>query len=74
MASWLAWATMASPIQLSVPAYKLVAHTIHFPLDCRFLLQIHRRNVCRVNGLQNIPPLLPSGDHARVQNSWHLLE
>ena len=28
----------------------------------------------RVNGLHNIPPLLPPGDHARVQNSWHLLE
>ena len=28
----------------------------------------------RVNGLHNIPPLLPPGDHAHVQNSWHLLE
>ena len=39
-----------------------------------FLAAIHRRNVCRVNGLHNIPPLLPPGDHPCVQNSWHLLE
>ena len=35
---------------------------------------IHHRNVCTVNGLHNTPLLLPPGDHARVQNSWHLLE
>ena len=29
----------------------------------------HRCNVCRVNGLHNIPHLLPPGDHTRVQNS-----
>ena len=40
----------------------------------RFPVTIHRCNVCRVNGLHNIPPLLPPGDHARVQNSSHLLE
>ena len=39
-----------------------------------FPIAVHRRNVCRVNGLHNIPPLLPPGGHARVQNSWHLLE
>ena len=39
-----------------------------------FAIGIHRRNVCKVNGLHNILPLLPPGDHARVQNSWHLLE
>ena len=39
-----------------------------------FPVAIHSRNVCRVNGLHNIPPPLSRGDHARVQNSWHLLE
>ena len=39
-----------------------------------FPVAIHCRNVCRVNGLYNIPPLLPPGNHARVKNSWHLLE
>ena len=51
-----------------------IAHTIRFPLDFPFPFAIHRRNVCRVNGLHNITSLLPPGDHARVQNSWHLLE
>ena len=37
--SWMAWATMASLIQLSFPAQKLVAHTIHFPLNFHFLSQ-----------------------------------
>ena len=42
------------------------------PFSSRFSfpVAIHRCNVCRVNGLHNIPPR----DHARVQNSWHLLE
>ena len=31
-------------------------------------------NVYRANGLHNIPPLLPPGDHVCVQNRWHLLE
>ena len=46
------------------------------PFSSRFPLPvaIHRRNVCRVNGLHNILPLLPPDDHARVQNIWHLLE
>ena len=46
------------------------------PFSSRFSFPvvIHLRNVCRVNGLHNIPPLLPPGDHARVQNSRHLLE
>ena len=39
-----------------------------------FPVTVHRRNVCRVNGLHSISPLLPPGDHARVQNSWNLLE
>ena len=39
-----------------------------------FPVAIHRRNVCRVNGLHNILPLLPPGDHACMQNNWHLLE
>ena len=36
--------------------------TSRFP----FPVVICRRNVCRVNGLHNIPPLLSPGDHARV--------
>ena len=39
-----------------------------------FPVVIHLHNVCWVNGLHNIPPLLPPGDHVRVQNSRHLLE
>ena len=39
-----------------------------------FPVAIHHRNVCRVNGLHNILPLLPPGNHAHVQNSRHLLE
>ena len=39
-----------------------------------FTVAIHHYNYCRVNGLHNILPLLPPGDHARVHNSWHLLE
>ena len=39
-----------------------------------FPIAIHHRNLCRVNSLHNTPLHLPPGDHARVQNSWHLLE
>ena len=39
-----------------------------------FPVVIHLHSVCRINDLHNIPPLLPPGDHARVQNSRHLLE
>ena len=50
--------------------------SVYNPFSSRFPfpVAIHRRNVCRVDGLHNIPPRLPPGDHARVQNSWHLLE
>ena len=46
------------------------------PFFSRFPFQVanHHRNVCRVNCLHNILPLLPPGDHVHVQNSWHLLE
>ena len=39
-----------------------------------FPVTIHRRNVFRINGLHNILPLLPPGNHVCVENSWHLLE
>ena len=39
-----------------------------------FPIAIHRCNVYRVYGLHNISPLLPPGNHAHVQNTWHLLE
>ena len=48
--------------------YNLFSPRFTFPVAVR------RYNVYRVNGLHNIPPLLPPGDHACVQNSWHLLE
>ena len=46
------------------------------PFSSRFPFPaaIHHHNVYRVNGLHNIPPLLPPADHACVQNSCHLLE
>ena len=39
MASWMTWAIMASPIQLSLPALEIsiVVYTIHFLLDFCFL-------------------------------------
>ena len=37
MASWMAWSTMASPIQLSLPALAF-SSVYHFPLDILFLL------------------------------------
>ena len=58
-----------------ISSYLEISSTYN-PFSSRFPfpVAIHRCNVCRVNGLHNIPPLLPPGDHARVQNSWHLLE
>ena len=58
-----------------IPSF-LEISSAYNPFSSRFPfpVAIHRRNVYRVNGLHNIPPLLPPGDHARVQNSWHLLE
>ena len=32
-----------------------------------FPVAIHRHNVCRVNGLHNIPSFLPPGDYARAK-------
>ena len=74
MASWMAWATMASPIQLSFLALEI--SSIYNPFLSRFPFPIafHHCNVYRFNGLHNIHPLLPPGNHARVQKSWHLLE
>ena len=52
-----------------------LVHTICFPLDFRFLLQFI---VVMFAGLTAciiaIPPVLPPGNHAHVQNSWHLLK
>ena len=74
MTLWMAWATMASPIQLSLPAFEI--SSIYNPFSSRFPFPaaFHRYNVYRFNGLHNIPPLLPPGNHARMQKSWHLLE
>ena len=48
----------------------------HNPFSSRFPFPVtfHHCNVYMFNGLHNIPPLLSHGDHACVQNSWHLLE
>ena len=66
MASWMAWATMASPIQLSLPALEI--SSIYNPFSSRFLFPIafYRCNVYRFNGLHtiNYTALLPPGDHA----------
>ena len=74
MALWMAWATMASPIELSFPALEI--SRVYNPFSSRFPfpLAFHLCNIYRFNGLHNIPPLLPPGDHAHVQKSWHLLE
>ena len=74
MASWMACETMASLIQLSLPALEI--SSIYNPFSSRFpfLVAFHHCNVYRFNGLHTILPLLPPGDHVRVQKSWHLLE
>ena len=73
MASWMAWATMASLIQLSFPAYKLVGHTIHFPLNFRFLSQFIVTMFAGLTACIIYHPL-PPGNHAGMQNIWHVLE
>ena len=47
--------------------------SIYNPFSSRFPFPVtfNHRNFHRINGLHNIPPLLTSGDHAHVQNSWH---
>ena len=74
MASWIACTIMALLIQLSLPALEI--SSVYNPFSSRFPFPVvfHRCNVYRFNGLHTIPPLLPSGDHARVQKSWYLLE
>ena len=44
------------------------------PFSSRFPFPVIFAMFIGFNGLHNIPPLLPPGDHARVHNSWHLLE
>ena len=74
MASWMASAIMASPIKLPLPAFEI--SNVYNPFSSRFPFPsaFHHRNVCRLNGLHTIPPLLPPGDHACVQKSWYLLQ
>ena len=54
----------------------LVAHTIHFPLDFLFLLEFIVVMFAGLTACLIYHPfyLLPPGNHAHVQNSWHLLE
>ena len=74
MALWMAWATMASPIQLSLPALEI--SSIYNPFSSKLLFPVafHPCNLYRFNGLHTIPHLLPPGNHACVHKSWHLLE
>ena len=74
MASWMAWGTMASSIQLSLPALEI--RSVHNPFSSRFSFPVafHCCIVYRFTGLHTIPPLLLPGNHARMQKSWHLLE
>ena len=67
MALWIAWATMASAIQLSFPALEI--SSVYNPFSSRFSFPVafHRRNAHRFNGLHTIPPFLPPSDHAHVQ-------
>ena len=74
MASWMAWSTMASPIQLSLPALEISSVYNTFSSRFPFPVAFHRCSFYRFTGLHTIPPLLPPGDHARVQKSRHLLE
>ena len=64
MASWMAWAIMASPIQLPLPAFEISNIYNPFPSRFPFPFAFHHCNVCRLNGLHTIPPVLPPGDHA----------
>ena len=54
MASWIAWATMASPIQLSLPALEI--SSVYNPSSSEFSFPVafHRCNVYKFNGLHNI--------------------
>ena len=55
---------------------EISAHTIHFLLDFRFLSQLIVTMFARLTDciIDVYTALLPPGDHALVQNSWHLLE
>ena len=67
MALWKAWETMASSIQLSLPA--LENSNLYNPFSSRFPFPVifDRCNVYRFNGVHTTPPLLPSDNHAHVQ-------
>ena len=45
---WMAWATMASPIQLFLPALEISSIYNSFSPRFPFPVVIHRHNVCRV--------------------------
>ena len=67
MASWKAWETMASSIQLSLAA--LENSNLYNPFSSRFPFPVvfHRCNVYRFDGVHTTLPLLPPDNHARVQ-------
>ena len=74
MASWAAWATMGLAIHLSLSVLEI--SRVYNPFSSRFPfpVEFHCCDVYRFNSLHTTPPLLPPGDHAHVQKSWHLLE
>ena len=55
MASWKAWAIMASPIQLSLPALEI--SSLYNPFSSRFPFPVasHRYNVYRFSDLHITP-------------------
>ena len=59
--------TVALPIQLSLPALEI--SSVYNPFCPRFPFPVafHHCNVYSFNGLHTIPPLLPPGGHAHVQ-------
>ena len=69
---WLGQQSLHYPIISSC----LEISSAYNPFSSRFPfpVAVHHCNGYRVNGLHNILPLLPPGNYAHLQNSWHLLE
>ena len=67
MTLWMAWATVALPIQLSLPALEI--SSIYNPFSSRFPFPVafNRCNIYWFNGLLTIPLLLLPGNHPCVQ-------
>ena len=64
-ASWITWATMASPIQLVTPSLKISSVYNTFSSRLLFLSHFIIVMFTGLTALHTILPLLPPGDHAR---------